>query len=53
MGSAQEIAKLLKDQKVSGEYLFFAAYMAKSDEKEASDVNGRYRINKLSPSLTA
>jgi len=41
MGSAQEIAKELKDQKVNGEYLFFAAYMAKGDEKEASDVNGR------------
>jgi hypothetical protein len=42
MGSAQEIAKQLKDQRVDGEYLFFAAYMAKDDEKEASDVNSRY-----------
>jgi NAD dependent epimerase/dehydratase family enzyme len=41
MSSAQEIASQLKDQKVNGEYLFFAAYMAKDNEKEASDVNGR------------
>jgi len=40
MGSAQEIAKQLKDQKINGEYLFFAAYVARDDEKEASDVNG-------------
>jgi NAD(P)-dependent dehydrogenase (short-subunit alcohol dehydrogenase family) len=38
--SAQEIAKELKSQNVTGEYLFFAAYLAKADEKEASDVNG-------------
>lgn len=41
IGSAQEIAKQLKDQKVNGEYLFLAAYVAKDDGKEASDVNGR------------
>jgi hypothetical protein len=41
LASPNEIAKQLKDQGVTGEYLFFAAYMAKSDEKAASDVNGR------------
>jgi NAD(P)-dependent dehydrogenase (short-subunit alcohol dehydrogenase family) len=40
--SAQEIAKQLKSQDVEGDYLFFAAYLAKDDEKEASDVNGTY-----------
>ena len=44
MGSAQEIAKQLKNQKVDGEYLFFAAYIAKDDEKDASDVNGRLTL---------
>lgn len=39
-GSAEEIAKQLKEQGVEGEYLFFAAYLAKDDEREASDVNG-------------
>ncbi|CZR53516.1 related to wound-inducible protein AWI 31 [Phialocephala subalpina] len=39
-GDAQVIAKELKSQGVEGEYLFFAAYLAKDDEKEASDVNG-------------
>ena len=38
--SPQEIAKQLKAQNVTGEYLFFAAYIAKASEKEASDVNG-------------
>ena len=40
MGSAQDIAKQLKDQKVDGDYLFFAAYMARDSEQDASDVNG-------------
>lgn len=39
-GSAQAIAQQLSSQTVQGEYLFFAAYLAKADEKEASDVNG-------------
>jgi thioester reductase-like protein len=43
MSSAEDIAKQLKEQNVEGEYLFFAAYMAKPDEKEASDVNGLIR----------
>jgi len=36
--SAQEIAKLVKNQDVEGEYLFFTAYLAKDDEKEASSM---------------
>lgn len=40
-GSAQDLAKQLQSQGVEGEYLFFAAYLAKPDEKEASDVNGK------------
>jgi NAD(P)-dependent dehydrogenase (short-subunit alcohol dehydrogenase family) len=40
----QEIAKQLKAQNkaqnVTGEYLFFSAYLAKDTEEEASDVNG-------------
>jgi NAD(P)-dependent dehydrogenase (short-subunit alcohol dehydrogenase family) len=39
-GSAEGIAKELKSQSIEGEYLFFAAYLAKDDEKDASDVNG-------------
>lgn len=39
--SAQDIATQLKNQGVEGEYLFFAAYLAKDDEGEASDVNGK------------
>ena len=38
--SPQEIARQLKSQNVLGEYLFFAAYIAKGSEEEASDVNG-------------
>jgi N-acetyl-gamma-glutamylphosphate reductase len=49
MGNAQEIAKQLKDQKVNGEYLFFAAYMAKKSEQEASDVNGKSKSVRNSP----
>jgi len=37
---AKDIAKQLKDQNVEGEYLFFAAYLAKKDEQEAADING-------------
>lgn len=40
MAGAKDIAKQLKDEHVNGDYLFFAAYMAKPDEQEASDVNG-------------
>lgn len=47
MGSAQEIAKQLQDQNIDGEYLFFAAYMAKADEKEASDVNGTHSTQSM------
>lgn len=39
-GSAEEIAKQLKDQNVEADYLFFAAYLAKDDPQEACDVNG-------------
>lgn len=38
--SAEEIAEQLRSQKVEGEYLFFAAYLAKPDEGEAAKVNG-------------
>jgi aspartate-semialdehyde dehydrogenase len=40
LSSAQNISKQLKSQKVDGEFLFFAAYMAKSSEQENCDVNG-------------
>jgi NAD(P)-dependent dehydrogenase (short-subunit alcohol dehydrogenase family) len=40
--SADKIAKQLEDQGVEGEYLFFAAYLAKDDENEASNVNGNF-----------
>jgi hypothetical protein len=43
--SAQELAKQLREQDVRGEYLFFAAYLAKDDEGEAADVNGRSAIS--------
>jgi len=46
-GSAQDLAKQLQSQGVEGEYLFFAAYLAKPDEKEASDVNGSMLKNFL------
>ncbi|KAK5011620.1 hypothetical protein LTR39_004484 [Cryomyces antarcticus] len=36
--SAKEMAEQLKN--VEGEYIFFAAYLAQDDEKEAADVNG-------------
>jgi NAD(P)-dependent dehydrogenase (short-subunit alcohol dehydrogenase family) len=45
--SAQEIAKELKAQNVTGEYLFFAAYIAKPTEEEASDVNGMMHCEQL------
>jgi nucleoside-diphosphate-sugar epimerase len=45
--SAKDIAKQLKDQKVDGEYLFFAAYMADPDEQKASDINGAMLKNFL------
>lgn len=37
-GSAQEIAKELKG--IEAEYIFFAAYLANSDEAEATRING-------------
>jgi nucleoside-diphosphate-sugar epimerase len=37
---AKDIAKQLKEQNVDGDYLFFAAYLAKPDEQEATDING-------------
>lgn len=37
-GTADDIAEDLKD--VEAEYVFFAAYLAKDDEKEATQVNG-------------
>lgn len=37
---ANTVAKQLKEQDVDGDYLFFAAYLAKADEGKASDVNG-------------
>lgn len=53
-GSAQEIAKQLSRQNIEGEYVFFAAYLAKDDEKEASDVNGIVsRPNESCKTLTA
>lgn len=42
LASAQEMAKQLKAQKVEADYLFFAAYLAKGDEKDASDTNGKH-----------
>lgn len=48
MGSAEEIAKQLREQKVDGEYLFFAAYMAKDDEGEAAKVNGMFVLQETS-----
>jgi len=38
--NAEEMAKEL--QNVRGEYLFFAAYLAKDSEQEAWDVNGLF-----------
>jgi nucleoside-diphosphate-sugar epimerase len=42
--SSQQIAKELQSQEVDGEYVFFAAYLAKDDETEASDVNGAFDL---------
>jgi hypothetical protein len=44
-GTASELAKQLKEQDVRGEYLFFAAYLAKDDEGEAADVNGKLSVS--------
>ncbi|KAI9148283.1 NAD dependent epimerase/dehydratase family protein [Paramyrothecium foliicola] len=44
-GSAEEIAKELKG--IEAEYLFFAAYLAQDDEKEATRVNGDMLANFL------
>lgn len=37
-GTAEDIASELRG--VEAEYIFFAAYLAKDDEKEATQVNG-------------
>lgn len=44
MSNANEMAAELKTQGVTGDYVFFAAYMAKADEGEASDVNGMFHF---------
>lgn len=42
LAKPENIAKQLKEQDVKGEYLFYAAYLAKADEQEACDVNGKH-----------